>query len=208
MEKLITLKCPICGVAYDKRLTAYNYHKKRGRKQFFCSKKCRGESQRNSEVRKCLECGKEFECWKSSRRKFCGRPCYDKWQNNKEKRECSWCGKPFTTWNNGNQKYCCKRCALASTGETNIEQLMRKELERRQIPFKQYQQIETFYVDFILDNNIVVECDGVYWHTKPEVEERDLRKNELLKQEGYKLFRFTDKEILSDVKRCVDEVLE
>ena len=119
-----------------------------------------------------------------------------------------WCGKPFITWNNGHQQYCCKRCALASTGETNIEKLMRVELEQRQLKVKQYEKIGSFYVDFLLPNKIVIECDGIYWHTKPEVMERDRCKNELLKQEGYKLFRFSDREILSDVQKCVDEVLK
>ena len=61
-------------------------------------------------------------------------------------------------------------------------------------------------MDFLLDNNIVIECDGIYWHTKPEVMERDKRKNEHLKQEGYTMFRFTDREILADVESCVNKV--
>jgi len=202
-EQTTTNRCSNCNKEFEIRKTMSEY-KKRHNVKSYCSKKCVSESQRKYVKIICRNCETEFDA--PSRRKFCCRTCYDEWQNNKEKRECEWCEQPFITWNNGQQKYCCKKCALSSTGETNIETLMRKELERKNIEFKQYWKIGTFYVDFVLKNKIVIECDGIYWHSKPEVKERDKRKNTFLINDGYKVFRFTDKEILNDVKKCVTEV--
>jgi len=208
----IKLKCSFCGKEIKRRRTFYDFHLKNNTlsKHTFCSKECftNFELKNRNETRICKECGKEFNCWISSTRKFCSRPCYDKWQNNREKRECAWCDNVFIAGENSTQLYCCKRCALASTGETNIEKLMREELERRHIKFKQYEKIGTFYVDFLLKGKIIIECDGIHWHTMPEVIERDKRKNKYLKDNKYKLYRFTDKEILSDVKGCFKKIKE
>lgn len=61
--------------------------------------------------------------------------------------------------------------------------------------------------DFYLpEENIIIECDGEYWHSKPEVIERDIKKNNFLEEQGYIVFRFSDKEILSDVESCVNKI--
>lgn len=62
--------------------------------------------------------------------------------------------------------------------------------------------------DFFLDPNIVIFCDGDYWHRIPSTIERDDRQNRLLKKLGYQVLRFWEHEILSDVSACVHRVQE
>jgi very-short-patch-repair endonuclease len=202
----IEIKCNRCGKSMIKKRTNVDYRLKQNPLHiFYCSQNCKHDNIRNI---KCKQCNKTFETNIIYGRKFCCRKCYDEWQYNQETRECLWCGKPFLTWNNGTQQYCCKRCALSSTGETNIEKLFRQELEKNNIKFRQYEKIGTYYVDFIINDNIIVECDGEYWHSKPEVKERDNRKNQYLNKNNYKLYRFSDKEILNNVEKCLGAINE
>jgi len=63
--------------------------------------------------------------------------------------------------------------------------------------------------DFWLpEDNIIVEIDGEYWHNQPKVRERDKRQNIYLEENGYTLFRFTDREIKQDINKCIEKVLK
>jgi very-short-patch-repair endonuclease len=205
--RYIEVSCHICGKKFLKRRTFVEFHlREHPDYKWFCSRNCVSAHQTNSEVRICEQCGTSFKCWRSSSRKFCSRKCYDLHQNTQEIRICGWCGNEYKVCHNSDQFYCSKKCGLARSGETSIERIMRIELEKRNISYKQYEKIGTFFVDFLLDNNVVIECDGIHWHTKPEVAERDIRKNEYLAKEDYKVYRFSDKEINEDVSKCVDIV--
>ena len=59
----------------------------------------------------------------------------------------------------------------------------------------------------IFSDEETIECDGNYWHNLPDNKKRDLKKEMLLKAEGYKLYRFTETEIKKDVSKCVAEVI-
>jgi very-short-patch-repair endonuclease len=53
--------------------------------------------------------------------------------------------------------------------------------------------------DFYLpEKNILIECDGDYWHSLPENVENDLFKDELAKKQNFKLIRFPEYIIKSD----------
>jgi len=88
--------------------------------------------------------------------------------------------------------------------KSSIEIKMAEELTKRNIEFREQYHFHNMYLDFLLPNKVAIECDGRYWHSLPKNKVRDKRKNKLLEQEGYKLFRFTDKEINQDVEKCVD----
>lgn len=57
-----------------------------------------------------------------------------------------------------------------------------------------------FYVPF---NNLVIECDGYYWHSRPETLEKDKRKDAWLKAKGYNLLRLTEQEINEAPETCL-----
>jgi very-short-patch-repair endonuclease len=102
----------------------------------------------------------------------------------------------------------CWNCYKHSRPKSSLEIKMKEELIRRNIEFKEQVPFKGLFLDFVLPNNIVIEVDGEYWHNLPENKARDQRKDKLLKQDGYKLFRFTDKQINTDIKLCVDKILK
>lgn len=92
---------------------------------------------------------------------------------------------------------------------TIIEKLMKEELERREIDFIYQHRIEGFWVDFYIPiYNMVIECDGNYWHKYPLGTEKDRIKTNQLENSGYLVVRFWETEIMNDVQKCVDKVAE
>jgi len=67
--------------------------------------------------------------------------------------------------------------------ETTIETLMYGELERRGITFVKQSVIDGLWVvDALIPGpKVVIECDGEYWHRKPEMERRDARRDSYLR---------------------------
>jgi very-short-patch-repair endonuclease len=116
----------------------------------------------------------------------------------------------------GTRSPCCSReCATSfsrrhiKASKTSIEIKMAEELKNRQIEYiEQYNLGDKFTLDFFLPEfNIVIECDGNYWHTLPEVVKRDKSKNAYVKACGFSLYRFWESEINKDVEFCVDIVM-
>lgn len=54
---------------------------------------------------------------------------------------------------------------------------------------------------------VIIECDGEYWHGRPETQQRDHQKDAYLKACGYTVLRFSEREIKQDVEACVQVVL-
>ena len=59
--------------------------------------------------------------------------------------------------------------------------------------------IHTWNVDvFVPMLNLVLECDGTWWHSLPNVVEVDYIKNRWLSDNGFRLIRIWDEDILKD----------
>lgn len=108
---------------------------------------------------------------------------------------------------------------------TKIEIKMMEFLKNEKIKFIQNYKIKGFLVDFYLPKyNLVIECDGDYWHanpdfmfdkelTEPQIRniDRDRRKNEMLINEGINFFRFWERDInnnFSSIEKKIKESLE
>lgn len=91
------------------------------------------------------------------------------------------------------------KAASENNGPTNIELIVYNFLKRRNIKFeKQYLINNKFLVDaFIPQLNLIIECDGKYWHNMKHIIKKDKAENAYLKKCGYKLIRLTEKEILN-----------
>ena len=75
--------------------------------------------------------------------------------------------------------------------------------------------------DFFILPNIIIECDGCYWHgckkcnsekqlnsIIPQTQiKRDPIVNEELQKQGYEVFRFWEHQIKSDAQKCIMEVM-
>lgn len=82
---------------------------------------------------------------------------------------------------------------------TSIEVKVYKELKAKGFLFEKQKIINgKFIVDaYIPSLNLVIEADGVYWHSLPKVIARDKAKNAYLTKCGYNLLRLTETEINS-----------
>lgn len=60
-----------------------------------------------------------------------------------------------------------------------------------------------FYPDFILDNNIIVECDGEHWHK--DIFKR-IRRDRELEGLGYTVLHFKGEQIRNDFKSVVEKI--
>jgi very-short-patch-repair endonuclease len=146
-----------------------------------------------------------------------------RWKGGRKELNCVICGKPslhspytYRKITAGHQKPCCSNeCSLAlsrrsvKTSSTSIEIKMANELNARGIEYtEQYVLGDKFRLDFFLpEYNIVIECDGNYWHTLPATIARDKRKNAYVKACGFSMYRFWESEINRDVESCVDVVM-
>lgn len=99
------------------------------------------------------------------------------------------------------------------------EKMLFMELVNRQINFKYNWFFGDFYgtpevkerirPDFLLfDYKIVIEVNGVYWHTRPGAFEHDAVRAAMLELVGFKVYVLTDLEILNDVGAALDSIPE
>ncbi len=141
------------------------------------------------------------------------------WKGGDIKIICKVCGKEKTfaisevKRNYG--KFCSLRCSAIfrmrhqKTHNTDIERLIEDELIRRNVPYTtQVSLLGITLVDFLLPNDIVIYCDGIYWHSLQKTKERDINQDFMLKFYGYKVFRFTNIEIKKSPKKCIDKIIK
>jgi len=91
---------------------------------------------------------------------------------------------------------------------SSIEKMFAKELIKRNIDFSQQAfMLDKYAVDFLINDDIVIECDGDYWHNLPNIKEKDKIKDKILIENGFTIFRFWEHEIKKSVSNCVDKII-
>ena len=113
------------------------------------------------------------------------------WKGGKPK--CPHCGKQLST----HQSKTCRHCWLKAGKPTSIEKKVYNELKARGFLFEKQKTIgNKFTVDaYIPRLNLIIECDGDYWHNLPVNVRRDASKDAYLKKCGYGILRLTGTEI-------------
>ena len=93
--------------------------------------------------------------------------------------------------------------------KTKIERKIEKELKKINLIYESQVPIcKVGVVDFFLpDYDIIIECDGDYWHNRPKEKQRDVDKDLVWMFNGYKIFRFWEHEINESPKKCINKVL-
>lgn len=83
--------------------------------------------------------------------------------------------------------------------ETKIERIVREALSAADIVFiPEHYIAQVGFVDFWLSQpNVVVECDGAYWHNRPEAKTEDMRRDAVLAKYGVRVLRLAEHWILS-----------
>jgi len=91
------------------------------------------------------------------------------------------------------------------TKETSIERIMKNNLLFRGILYVKQYHYKLGVADFWLpETNTIIECDGLYWHNREKDKKRDIKQTMWLEKNNYIVFRFSDKDILSDINKCLD----
>jgi ATP-dependent Lhr-like helicase len=98
-----------------------------------------------------------------------------------------------------------KRMRQLPTEAENVlwQHLGRKSLGHR---FRRQHLIGNYIVDFVcLEKNLIVEVDGEYHHT-PEQQTLDRERTFDLNEQGYRVIRFTNGEVLSNIDRILQKI--
>jgi DNA mismatch endonuclease (patch repair protein) len=104
--------------------------------------------------------------------------------------------------------------------ETEIEKMMREEIEKKNLPFKYKSGVGHFCIpDHVsYKYKIAVFDDGDYWHINPSKNYKNLTKaqlhnlendkkvNEFLEKRGWFVLRFWESEIKKDIKKCINKI--
>lgn len=168
----------------------------------------------------CKHCSKSFGVIpaRADRAKFCCKDCLTQWMKSVKgeghwhytlvDRICEQCGETFkckpAKVAYGEGKYCSRSCLGSSTsrilslhkGPTSIERKMAEWLTDLDIDFEPQYSIGPWVVDIFLPGlDVVIECDGGYWHGLEETIKRDRRKEYYLRKHNFTLYRFTESEI-------------
>lgn len=232
VKMIVTKKCQECGrsykissqFAYSSKFCSTDCRNARNRREQVHKKSVKATVT-------CQNCDKPFQVRRGMAKvqKYCSRSCamsdihgsQHTGQNNhkwkpKVKVICLYCGKEFETYpsRQGRKHYCCKAhhllgniSNLMGNHRTDIEVAMAGALKQAGIVFQeQAVMFDKFQVDFLLPNRVIVQCDGVYWHDRPEARRRDKGQDAYFKKCGYTVLRFTDKQIKNDIHGCISRI--
>lgn len=220
--------CPVCKkMFWTSKKNPLKHCSMECRNKFYIGKNMTG----NFHV--CSTCGKKFYVTKSRLKRkegiYCSRECRDNAPNKSiEQRiregglvelECAWCGKKFIRSRcfKDIQRYCSSECARKSKNETAIETKTRKALEKFTVYFEQEKTIKKadgkgcYFIDFFLPPNIIIECDGKFWHNPemfPSTYKKNVFKRRYLRKRGYKIYILKEIEINEDVNKLVKNILK
>jgi very-short-patch-repair endonuclease len=95
------------------------------------------------------------------------------------------------------------------TSQTSIELRMQKLLDELNIRYETQKPIGRYIVDIYIPGfNLIVECDGDYWHSLPERKKHDQKRNAWLRSQGYKIIRLWEHEIKKDAQEAFFNALK
>lgn len=221
--------CNFCGKQFD----VWIYQSKTDRKKY-CSRSCLFLASRKNITIKCKQCEKDFNvnpCKKN--RIFCSKSCSAQfqmkgkkgsnshnWKGGRVTNRCGICDKEFQPHRGqikrGFGKFCSHSCRAINgilkrrTFGTSIERIFEYELKKSGLKYYTQKPLPYFRTipDFFIDPNICIYCDGDYWHNLPKQIKKDLTINDMLKNNGYKVYRFWEHEIKESVVKCVEKLME
>ena len=234
-----SLVCKWCGKE-EKNISQYL-------NRTFCSLVCYGAYKKENPhnvkkqflIKNCEHCKKDFDVWnyRADTARFCSNECYD--ESRRYEKQCLTCKKVFKEPNYNKKIYCSQECFAKSTDKrkSQFSKSVYGFLKKRFLKVSEEECFKggdyKFFVDFLIDDQVAVECDGTYWHCDPdvydeayfnskvgmyakEIWERDKKKDKCL-YEDYKLLviRFKEKEWSNDksvffkkMERKVNEILK
>lgn len=172
--------CIHCGISYSK--------KSNNAAQRFCCLQCYWEYRRLNPDKKiqsnqhtknrinkiCLYCNNSFQVHPYRKdAEFCTKKCH--YDYRRYTKHCKTCGKTFNTPKHLNADYCCLECAAKGCGKRKSKLsiflcnllTLNNILHVVESPIKSSNR--TVWADIMIDNKIVIEGYGDYWHCNPSI---------------------------------------
>lgn len=177
----------------------------------------------------CKNCHETFyvQPFYAGRREFCGRSCSStyavqtRWANHvgSVSKVCERCSKDFcvkmSAHKDNKGRFCSRKClndsgfhreiavnafnAIAKSG-TSIENALENILIVLNVAYEPQKPILKITVaDFFVEPDLVIFADGDYWHALSGAPERDATANEVLRANGYRVVRFSETRINTDL---------
>lgn len=179
----------------------------------YCSRACQHLDYPQQVRIICKQCGGKFAKPPSVAKltHYCSKACQDLGMSEFEIHTCAQCKKQFKIpmWEvrNGKGKFCTRECFIKFNGESSLEEKVRKYLESKQIPFQQEVKFGRYRADFLLTGTkTIIECDGEFWHLRPQSKIRDKKKDEYLHNLGYQVFRLTGRQINEHFEESINSL--
>ncbi|MCX5849332.1 MAG: DUF559 domain-containing protein [Deltaproteobacteria bacterium] len=215
-KEKITIICKYCKKPFL-ILKSYLNHKP----ALYCSSQCSIESKKKRIDVKCNFCGKIFEkkeCY-SNGKNYCSQKCRCADMKNGFLKICEFCGTEFyirpSEIKKGEERnfkagrYCSQECYKKSCEPTGLEIEGRSILYEIGVAFSEQVKIGRYIVDaFIPQKKIIIEWDGLYWHSIPKRIESDNNKNNYLKAKGYNILRFDEIEVYNYRNAVMNRIRE
>lgn len=199
-------------------------------KRLVCSRECRWASNRRTISKPCAYCGKLITGRASdvNRVQHCSIKCAKRhaaetvvgenhplWKP-KIIMHCEVCGKACEVKPSLVSRFraCSRKCryilsrrALRKSG-SRIEIIMAMMFADAGLDFVQQRKFWRYRADFAFeDAKLVVECDGIYWHSRHDVQRSDRRKDAYLHEQGWRVLRLSEPDILERPGECTERVL-
>lgn len=187
----------------------------------FCSHRCHAKSQvgkpgprRNQLLFHCKQCGCEFHRPPSQPGLYCSMSCKIQSQyKQKVQKTCEQCGISYLVYPSAKDSRFCSRSCLKNwmhlniNKPTKIEIAMQDCLDRIGVAYVSQAEIGWWSCDFLItDTNLIIECDGDYWHSIETVKSKDIRKDKSLRAIGYDVLRITETDIRNDITECESRI--
>lgn len=207
--------CHVCGKRFRGRANAK-----------LCSTACR-RTTRPPTFKTCTQCGEKFGPVEHLSRRYCsarcgaaarkGQPSPTKGRRYPERdraatRNCLTCDTAFRAtgdFKGRKQRYCCHRCYLKNRRTSYFEKAVFDLLEAFGLPIERSFRAGRWTFDgAIVEARILVEVDGEYWHSFPNVIERDARKDAWCRENGWELARVGEAAFKRDSRSAIDVVVK
>lgn len=101
------------------------------------------------------------------------------------------------------------RKAVCHSSPTKLEKTMHQHLRKAGVRFQSQKSFRPYFVDiFIPSLNMVVECDGAYWHNTQKARVSDHKRDRyLISRYGVRVVRVPEKSIRGNPKLAVSTIL-
>lgn len=91
-----------------------------------------------------------------------------------------------------------------SGGYSSIEKLIADALNSLGVHFYHNHKVRKYFPDFIIFDNVIIECDGGYWHRDKE---KDNKRDSCLMQHGFYIFRLSEERIIAEPLNCIISII-